>query len=42
MFRDMIIEASGDLPRIELFARIPKEIINDPSLKGWDFWGDET
>ena len=40
--RNRIIQLMGDLPRIELFARIPKEIITDPSLKGWDFWGDET
>ena len=32
--RDMIVNSSGDLPRIELFAR---EQIND-----WDVWGNET
>ena len=32
-FRDMIVRCSGDLPRIELFAR---ERVN-----GWDAWGNE-
>ena len=32
-FRDMIISHSGDLPRIELFAR--------HSVNGWDSWGNE-
>lgn len=32
-FRNMIVEVSGDLPRIELFARNKTE--------GWDVWGDE-
>ena len=39
--RNKIIELFGDIPRIELFARIPKEIIEDPTLKGWDFWGNQ-
>jgi site-specific DNA-methyltransferase (adenine-specific) len=30
----MIVEVSGDLPRIELFARQKQE--------GWDVWGDEV
>ena len=33
LFRDLIVEASGDLPRIELFARIKSE--------GWSVWGNE-
>ena len=33
-FRDIIIRHSGDLPRIELFAR--------ERTKGWDVWGNET
>lgn len=33
-FRDTIVAHSGDLPRIELFARQS----DDPS---WDYWGDE-
>ena len=32
-FRDMILECSGDLPRIELFAR--------EKINGWDSWGNE-
>ena len=32
-FRDIIIRHSGDLPRIELFAR--------ERTKGWDVWGNE-
>ena len=32
--REKIVELMGDLPRIELFARIKKE--------GWDVWGNET
>lgn len=34
IFRDLILQASGDLPRIELFARQKKE--------GWDVWGNEV
>lgn len=32
--RDKIVEFSGDVPRIELFARQQSE--------GWDVWGNET
>ncbi len=41
VIRNKIIELFGDLPRIELFARVPSEILKDPTLKGWDVWGDE-
>lgn len=34
MFRDMIVEVSGDLPRVELFARVKPP--------GWDVWGNEV
>lgn len=34
MFRNMIVDVSGDLPRIELFARQKTE--------GWDVWGNEV
>lgn len=34
MFRDMIVDVSGDLPRVELFARQKTE--------GWDVWGNEV
>jgi len=40
--RDKIIELVGDLPRIELFARKPKdELFEDESFKGWDVIGNE-
>jgi len=34
MFMDMIVEVSGDLPRIELFSR--------RKALGWDCWGNEV
>ena len=34
IFRDLILQASGDFPRIELFARQKTE--------GWDVWGNEV
>ena len=34
MVRDLIVNCSGDLPRIELFAR-------PPFVKGWDHYGNE-
>ena len=34
MFRDMIVDVFGDLPRIELFAR--------QKTDGWDVWGNEV
>ncbi len=34
LFMDMILEVSGDLPRIELFAR--------RKAMGWDCWGNEV
>ena len=33
-FRSLIVDVSGDLPRIELFARQKTE--------GWDVWGNEV
>ena len=32
--REMIVDSSGDLPRIELFAR--------HKFKGWDTWGNQV
>ncbi len=32
-FRQLIVQVSGDLPRIELFAR--------QAVDGWDGWGDQ-
>jgi N6-adenosine-specific RNA methylase IME4 len=34
IFRDMIVDVSGDLPRIELFSR--------SKFNGWDVWGNEV
>lgn len=34
MFRQMVVEVSGDLDRIELFAR--------QKFTGWDAWGNEV
>jgi N6-adenosine-specific RNA methylase IME4 len=34
LFRDMIVTVSGDLPRVELFAR--------EEIDGWDVWGNEV
>lgn len=34
LFRDLIVQLVGDIPRIELFSRV-----NAP---GWDAWGDEV
>jgi len=43
IIRDLIINIMGDLPRIELFARPPKDrLFEDDSYKGWDLWGDEV
>ena len=43
IIRDRIIELMGDLPRIELFARPPKDrLFEDDSYKGWDLWGNEV
>jgi len=40
--RDRIVKLIGDLPRIELFARPPKDrLFEDESYKGWDVWGNE-
>ena len=40
--REDITLLYGDLPRIELFARKPHTLIEDPSWKGWDVWGNEV
>ena len=40
--RRRIVQLMGDLPRIELFARPPKDtLFKDESYKGWDVWGNE-
>jgi len=40
--KGLIVQLVGDLPRIELFARKPKELFEDESFKGWDVWGNEV
>jgi N6-adenosine-specific RNA methylase IME4 len=41
--RKRIIKLVGDLPRIESFARPPKDrLFEDDSYKGWDLWGNEA
>jgi len=41
--RNRIVQLMGDLPRIELFARPPKDLLfEDESYKGWDLWGNEV
>lgn len=43
IIRNLIVELCGDLPRIELFARPPKDLLfEDESYKGWDLWGNEV
>ena len=42
VIRNKIVELCGDLPRIELFARPPKDrLFEDESYRGWDLWGNE-
>ena len=40
-FRDQIVLLFGLLPRIELFARKPKELFEDESFRGWDCMGND-
>jgi len=43
IIRENIVKLFGDLPRIELFARPPKDrLFEDESYKGWDVWGNEV
>jgi len=39
--RKRIVELFGDISRIELFARKPKDELFNDSWKGWDVWGNE-
>ncbi len=39
--RNRIVQLMGDIPRIELFARKPKDLFNE-SYEGWDVWGNEV
>lgn len=41
--RNMILKVSGDLPRIELFARKKEtDLFGENDLNGWDTWGNEA
>ena len=41
--KEIIMGFCGDLPRIELFARPPKDLLfEDENYKGWDLWGNEV
>ena len=40
IFRKLITDLVGDLPRIELFARKEPELFD--SFEGWDVWGNEV
>ena len=41
--RKKIVQLTGNLPRIELFARKPKgRLFEDKSFDGWDVWGNEV
>src|SRR3990167_3589043 len=41
-FRDFIVKSSGDLPRVELFARNPDKLFDTDGFNGWDVWGNEV
>lgn len=40
--RDFIVKCSGDVPRIELFARKTNQLFEELNWKGWDVWGNEV
>lgn len=40
--RERIVRLMGDVPRIELFARKPSELLDTHSFGGWDVWGNEV
>lgn len=43
LFRRKIVDDwSGNLPRIELFARSKNDIFDDELFNGWDIWGNEV
>lgn len=42
IFREMIVKCSGDLPRIELFARSNGSKLEAKTYLGWDLWGKEA
>jgi len=40
--RQIINRLYPNATKLEMYARIKKEIIQDPALDGWDFWGNEV
>jgi len=41
--KQRIVELVGDLTRVELFARKPRNVLfPDINFKGWDVWGNEV
>jgi len=42
IIREKIVELMGDLPRIELFARLPEPNLFGDTMAGWDVWGSEV
>ena len=40
--REWITKSFSDNSKIELFARKPDTLIEDPSWNGWDVWGNEV
>ena len=40
--KKIIVECSGDLPRIELFSRPKYDLLYDETNNGWDIWGNEV
>ena len=40
--KKIIVECSGDLPRIELFSRPKYDLLYDETNDGWDCWGNEV
>ena len=42
IMRKLIGDWFPDKTKIELFARKPDTLIEDPSWKGWDVWGNEV
>jgi len=43
IFREKIVnDWTGDLPRLEMFARSKKDLFDDDLFKGWDLWGNQV
>jgi len=43
LFRQKIVKDwSGDLPRLEMFARGSDDLFDEQMFEGWDLWGNES